>query len=61
LTGEIVSSASVAAYLVRPWAVESIGAVQILQVYKVRLDIGIEVDGVIEESLESLGPSLASK
>ena len=55
LTGEVVSSASVPAYLVKPWAVESTGAVQILQVYKVRLDMGIEVDGVIEESLETLG------
>jgi hypothetical protein len=52
LTGEVVSSESVPAYLVKSWAIEAIGAVQMLQVYTVRLDMGVELDGVIEESLE---------
>jgi hypothetical protein len=52
LTGEVVSSESVPAYLIRTWAIEAIGAVQMLQVYTVRLETGVEVEGVIEESLE---------
>jgi hypothetical protein len=52
LTGEVVSSESVPAYLVKSWAIEAIGAVQMLQVYTVRLDMGVELEGVIEESLE---------
>ena len=52
-TGEIIESTALVAYLARPWADEASSPTQLLHVYKVRLDAGIEIDYVIEECLEA--------
>ena len=53
LTGLVVCTTEEQGRLRRSWEVHSDGAFQAHQQYKVRLDIGIEADHVIEECLEA--------
>ena len=53
LTGEIVNSEAVIGYFVQTLG-DANEPFQLIQAYKVRLDVGIEVDYVIEDCLEPL-------
>jgi len=50
--GQIIGSTALIAFAARPWTEETSVAVHLLQVYKVRLDVGIEIDYVTEDCLE---------
>jgi len=54
LTGEIVSSNATVGYLVHVWDLDWHRSAQIIQAYRVHLDVGIEIDNVTEDCLEVL-------
>jgi len=56
-TGEIVGSSQVVAFYVRPWAIDVNDIAHVLQVYRVHLDTGFEIDQVIEDCLERFNGS----
>ena len=57
LTGEIVESAPLAAFIAGAWARDFGGPMRTLQAYRVRLDNGVEIAYVIEECLQSIEDS----
>ena len=54
MTGEIAGSVAVAGYLVRSWQVEGDTPMETLYLYRVRLDTGVEVEYLTEDTLERL-------
>jgi hypothetical protein len=53
LTGAIISSAAVTRYQIRSWEGDWQTPSEVVQAYKIHLDIGIDADNVIEECLEA--------
>ena len=56
-TGQVVDSTPLAAYVAGPWAWDPHSPIQTIQAYRVHLDIGVEIDYVIEDCLEALDGS----
>jgi hypothetical protein len=51
-TGEVVASTEVISFMMNPGRWRAEDTVQLLQVYRVRLDTGPELDYVIEDCLQ---------
>jgi len=54
LTGQIVGSNATVGYLVHVWDLDWHRPAQVIQAYRVHLDVGVEIDNVVEECLEAL-------
>lgn len=54
LTGEVISSMPVVAYVMRSWRMDEQGVAESIQCYRVRLQEGIELTDLLEDCLEEV-------